>query len=354
MSRVISFYPGPSRVESKVPDYMIDAYKTGILSINHRSQAFMNLLEDTCEILKKKLNIPESYEIYYTSSATECWEIIAQSAIGTSGSYHVYNGAFGEKWLHYTRALTSNCLQHPFDINEKLNVKNLKPGDKLICLTQNETSNGTQISEKLLRKIRKIFPDNLIAIDASSSMAGVHLDFNQADIWFASVQKCFGLPSGLALIICSPRAVEHAKSIAENRHYNSLKRIKVNMDNWQTTNTPNILGIYLLNRVVNNRKTIKKVHGELLSRKKSWTTFFNKFDDIDFLVDNKSVRSDTVFALKSESKLIEMLKIKALEKDIVLGNGYGRLTENTFRIANFPAIKKKEIKILKTFLRTRK
>ena len=58
----------------------------------------------TITLLKEKLDIPKDYTIFFTSSATECWEILAQSLIVTR-SFHIYNGAFGEKWYDYTLRL---------------------------------------------------------------------------------------------------------------------------------------------------------------------------------------------------------------------------------------------------------
>ena len=95
MRKPISFYPGPSKVYEKVPKYVMDAYQKGILSINHRSPEFEALFQKTTQLLKKKLQIPEEFNIYFTSSATECWEIIAQS-FTQKHSFHLYNGAFGE------------------------------------------------------------------------------------------------------------------------------------------------------------------------------------------------------------------------------------------------------------------
>ena len=95
---MISFYPGPSRVHDEIPEYVKEAYKKGILSINHRSEAFMKLSERTITLLKSKLEIPEDYTVLYTTSATECWEIIAQSVIQKS-SFHFFNGAFGKKMV---------------------------------------------------------------------------------------------------------------------------------------------------------------------------------------------------------------------------------------------------------------
>ena len=103
---MISFYPGPSRVHDEIPGYVQDAHELGVMSINHRSEAFMAISERTVSLLKQRLNIPSDYTIFYTSSATECWEIIAQSLI-TDKSYHLYNGAFGQKWHEYTHRLHS-------------------------------------------------------------------------------------------------------------------------------------------------------------------------------------------------------------------------------------------------------
>ena len=142
---MISFYPGPSQVEKNIPKYIQDAYSAGILSINHRSPEFMELAEQVVYELKMKLDIPEEYSVFFVSSATECWEIIAQSLVSRA-SYHIYNGAFGQKWLSYSKKINPSCEGHRYDINEKLSVDRIvipESADTL-CLTQNETSNGTQ------------------------------------------------------------------------------------------------------------------------------------------------------------------------------------------------------------------
>ncbi|MEJ2005392.1 MAG: aminotransferase class V-fold PLP-dependent enzyme, partial [Cyclobacteriaceae bacterium] len=233
---MISFYPGPSQIAPETAEFMKDAVDSGILGMNHRSREFMNLLKKTCKVLRKKLMIPSDYEIVMTSSATECWEINAQS-LTTELSYHIFNGAFGEKWFTYTQRIHSKTLGLGFDPEDVLSPKNLDLSEEssLICLTQNETSNGTRISGDILQKFRESFPGPLIAVDATSSMAGDQLDFTQADVWFASVQKCFGLPSGMAVMILSPKAVETAYAINERKHYNSLPFI---LDNFHKNQTP--------------------------------------------------------------------------------------------------------------------
>ena len=349
---MISFYPGPSRVHNEIPSYVKDAFKAGIMSINHRSDEFMKMSEKTINLLKQKLNIPKSYTIFFTSSATECWEIIAQSIV-TEKSYHLYNGAFGQKWFDYTKRLHPMAVPMPFELNDKLDPKKLifEQREGIICLTQNETSNGTQVSNSIIKAIKKTNPSYLVAIDATSSMAGIQLDFKSADIWLASVQKCFGLPAGLGLLICSPQALQRSEGIGEKNHYNSLPFMTEMMTKWQTSCTPNVLGIYLLMRVMENSPSINDVHSEVFERYEKWIDFFSGSANLKHLVTKKDVQSYTVIPVTRSLALIQAIKSEAKQKGLLLGEGYGNWKPTSFRVANFPAIQNNEIKILMRFLK---
>lgn len=346
-----TFYPGPSRVNNKLLNYFRDAFLDGVLSINHRSPEFEQIYKDCVAALKEKLLIPEDYVVMFTSSATECWEVIAQSLIDKE-SYHIYNGAFGKKWHEYTQVLKPETKGFAFDMQEELDIAKLAvpASAELIAITQNETSNGTAVNNDTLQKLRSRFPDPLIAVDATSSMAGVHLDFPQADIWYASVQKCFGLPAGLAVLICSPKAIKRAEVINEKSHYNSLLFMVEKMLLNQTTYTPNVLNIYLLMRVMQAIPTITTTEQKIVERYEAWVTFFNNIKSVQLLITNEKVRSKTVLAMTASAEVIKQIKATAKTAGITLGNGYGALKESTFRIANFPAIKTKEVNLLMDFL----
>ncbi|HEY3402922.1 MAG TPA: aminotransferase class V-fold PLP-dependent enzyme [Ohtaekwangia sp.] len=348
---MISFYPGPSRVYDEIPAYVRDAHKLGIMSINHRSDVFVKMSERTIKLLKQKLGIPKDYTVFFTSSATECWEIIAQSLI-TNHSYHLYNGSFGQKWFDYTKRIKPVATPIPFEVNEELDPKNLILGhhEGVICITQNETSNGTQVSNSIISAIQKNNPTYLVAVDATSSMAGIKLDFKAADIWFASVQKCFGLPAGLGLLICSPRVLERARIVGEKDHYNSLTFMMEMMLKWQTSCTPNVIGIYLLMRVLEKMKPIREVHQQTVKRYQAWTKFLNERKHIQHLVDNTDVHSFTVLPVKGTTVSLGRIKKSARKKGFLLGEGYGDLKGSTFRVANFPALKSSEINALMKFL----
>lgn len=347
---MISFYPGPSKVDDKISQYAKQAHKEGILGMNHRSDEFVSLSKSTVELLKEKLSIPEGYTIFYVSSATECWEIIAQSLMHDT-SYHFYNGTFGEKWFSYSKKLHPRCIGYRFEVETPLNLSDidLSSDEGIICLTQNETSNGTRISNKQIATIRNNYPEHLIAVDATSSMAGDYLKFENADVWYASVQKCFGLPAGMGIMVCSPKAIATAMEINERKHYNSLAFMVDKMKDYQTTHTPNVLAIYLLNRVLEKRKSIGKIESKLKKRAKDYYSLFDCMKSYSPLIENKKVRSNTVIPVKADEALISKIKKLAQKEGLLLGKGYGSWAKQSFRIANFPAHKRKEIQQLSSF-----
>ncbi|WP_077923411.1 aminotransferase class V-fold PLP-dependent enzyme [Spirosoma sp. 209] len=336
---MITFYPGPSKVYPQVADYAAEAIRTGLTSLNHRSPGFMEIVRETIHLLHQKLDIPADYHMAFVSSATECWEIVAQS-LTAAGSTHPYTGAFGKKWMEYAHRITPATSA---------------PADTL-CLVQNETSTGAQIPMDDLADYRQTF-EGLIAVDAVSSMAGIRLDWQRADVWFASVQKCFGLPAGLAVLVYSPAALKRAQAIGERNHYNSLLFIHENFSAYQTPYTPNGLGIYCLMRVLQQVAPIAEIDARTRRRAADWYGFFDQGlpgapGAFRPLINDTAKRSDTVIAIEGSETNIKALKLAAQQAGITLGNGYGNWKNTTFRIANFPAITDDEVDQLRRFLHT--
>ncbi|MEP0368488.1 MAG: aminotransferase class V-fold PLP-dependent enzyme [Cyclobacteriaceae bacterium] len=343
---IANFYPGPSRIYSCIPEFIYEAYMSGILSANHRSDEFMKLMDETKSILRSKLLIPADYEIAFTSSATESWEIVSQSLVA-KGSCHFYNGAFGKKWHGYANQLKKTSKVE-FGVNDELPVAQVSDELDVICVTQNETSNGTEVSNEILKKLREINADKIIAVDVTSSIGGVKIHFENADYWYASVQKCLGLPAGLGVVILSPKAIEKAFEIGERGHYNSLISIIENTRKNQTQYTPNVLGIFLLNKSQGVSKGISPLHEKLVRRVGHYASVIQDLKGVDYLVRNESVRSKTVLALTHDDP--DAVRAQASDAGIILGAGYGDWKSSSFRIANFPAIKTKEINKLQGFL----
>ncbi|AFM06061.1 serine-pyruvate aminotransferase/archaeal aspartate aminotransferase [Bernardetia litoralis DSM 6794] len=365
----MNFYPGPSKVYHQVKDWLNEAYETDILSIQHRSQKFMDIYESIVKNLQEKHNIPKDYTIVFTSSATECWHILNDSFgsnnFSNINSYHFFNGAFGKKWFDYRKAnYPKTTFGIEFGINEELEdnfFQQIPQNDYLpniICLCQNETSNTTQISQKMLSEIRQNRQNDFIFIDATSSWGGQNLNFNDADAWFTSVQKCFGLPAGLGIMALSPNLIDFYRKnsavfptndIVYNR-YNQLSFLIEKANQFQTTYTPNVLNIYLLSKVISFVPSISITSKKIEKRANHLYKFIER-NYYHLLITNTKVRSKTVLAIRLMPEGVENIKKKAKKEDIILGNGYGSWKEDTLRIANFPQHTDIEFERLKEFLK---
>lgn len=344
-----NFYPGPSQLYLEIGAYLQEAFNAGILEMNHRSEAFMQLNAETKQLLKQQLNIPAAYEIVFVSSATECWEIISQSFIRQE-SCHFYNGAFGEKWFQYALKIHSKTIGNAFPEEGIPKLKAVSDSNELLAFTHNETSNGTALPVSFQENVRKQFPNQLIAYDATSSMAGYALQWHHGDIWYASVQKCFGLPPGMAVMVVSPEAVARAKEINDDQYYNSFNYMLANAQKHQTHHTPNITNIFLLNRTLKMRENIEVIHHDLAERKEEFFNMLTHYPLLKNHITQGNLQSDTVFCIDVDPELLKKLKKSAADEGIIIGSGYGAFKTTSFRIANFPAISKSDFEKLSKFL----
>ncbi|MCS7004593.1 MAG: aminotransferase class V-fold PLP-dependent enzyme [Cytophagales bacterium] len=342
---MINFYPGPSKLYEFLQEIFPSLFESSLITFNHRSQPFHELYQKTEALFRKKFRLPYGYHLFFISSATEAWQIVSY-AYPSAHYLHIYNGAFGQKWASVSKTVGRHVSEFSFHYNKTLSINKVRKKYRslqphVICLTQNETANGTQIKNRTLLKIRRSCKQAIIAVDATSSLGGIELAWKAADIWFASVQKCLGLPAGMAVLIANERAIQQSSDL----HYNSLPHQFRNKLKYETTHTPNILNIALLEEVLKRIEPVRRIHQKIKRRAK----FFYKWllqHQFELLISNQHVRSETVIALKDTPENVEFIKKYALENNLIIGNGYGKLQANTYRIANFPAITDREFETL--------
>lgn len=347
----VFFTPGPSKVYERTEQYLRDAFHEGVVSINHRSPEFIEIYRRTLDGFRKKLNVPKEYTVLFTSSATECWEVIAQS-LTERASFHLYNGSFGERWYKYASALHKDSAEQKFDKNT------LPPTDQasvpasadVLCLTHSETSTGTQLNAETIQYFQQAYPEKLITVDVTSSLGGLDFRFEDGDVWFGAVQKCLGLPAGLGLLICSPKAVEKGLRLAETGHYNSFTAMYEQAKNFQTNYTPNVLGIYLLMRLLEDLEPIETIHERTVRRAAEWYEFFQNQQGLKLFIEREDVRSQTIVALEGEEEAIHRFGKACKDNGFIIGRGHGALSKTTCRIANFPALTDEEIYRFRSFI----
>ena len=84
------------------------------------------------------------------------------------------------------------------------------PDAEVICVTQNETSTACMVPEQSLVNLARRYPEKLMAVDVVSSCPDARVDYSLVDCAFFSVQKCFGLPAGLGVLMVSERAMSRS------------------------------------------------------------------------------------------------------------------------------------------------
>lgn len=333
--------PGPTELYFSVDFHVKQALKKGIPSISHRSTEFQKIYGSIKENLKTLLNLPDDYKIFFTSSAREAWERIAQNLVSKQ-SFHLSNGAFADKFIDAVQVMGKQpeSLRMPDGHGFDIPGLHIPESCELISITQNETSTGTRFPLEDISKIRDSYPDPLIAVDAVSSVPYENIDFSKIDCLYLSVQKCFGLPAGLGIWLLNERCVKKAVELQSSGEiigsYHSIPSLLKNYEKNQTPETPNILGIYLLSKVIEDMlsKGIDQIRREINYKSAVMYQLAKDHDFISSFVKAEKIRSKTIHVF--ETDYADQIFDHCLSRKIMIGKGYGNYKNSQIRIANFP------------------
>jgi phosphoserine aminotransferase len=351
MKHHVNFTPGPSQLYFTVADHAREAFRQGIPSISHRSKVFEQISAEATGGLRQLLNIPHDHAIFFTSSATEIWERLIQNLVEEK-SVHLVNGSFSNRFYEIAHQLN----KHP----EKIEVKegqgfeesiSLSTDAELIAVTHNETSTGVSIPLDTIYKLKQKYPTALIAVDAVSSLPYPDLDFTKVDSVFFSVQKGFGLPAGLGVWIVNQKCIAKAEQLLTRGisigSYHSLPALNAMAQKNQTPETPNVLGIYLLGKVVDDflRRGIDTLRRETDYKSEVLYQSLAQNQLLSAFVKERKFQSKTVIVADCQSQT-ERLANFLLEKGLSAGDGYGPFKKSQLRFANFPAHSKEQYELL--------
>ncbi|MEO9873011.1 aminotransferase class V-fold PLP-dependent enzyme [Ekhidna sp.] len=348
MSNNIYFTPGPSQLFYTFEEHLKKALSLDIPSLSHRSSTFIKIVEETNEALKELLQLPDGYDIYFLNSANEAWDRIIQNLV-SERSHHFTNGSFSRKFYDF-------AIQH----GKKSSITEASDGDsytswevpadtELIGITKNETSVGYSLQETEIAELRLQNPNSLIALDIVSASPSVPVNFSNIDTAYFSVQKAFGLPSGLGVWIVNTKCHELAqrkKLTTSIGSYRSLPNLKKFGDKNQTPETPNMLFIYLLGKIAQDMLGvgISKLRNDTAYKAAILNQSIEDHPLLSHFVNSKQHRSKTTIVAKSgkSNELIEFFN----KKGLILGKGYGNHKGDHIRIANFPTHSKESIEMI--------
>jgi phosphoserine aminotransferase len=198
---------------------------------------------------------------------------------------------------------------------------------------------------------RERFPNALIAVDAVSSLPYPKFDFTKIDSLFFSIQKGFGLPAGLGVWIVNEACVNKAEQILAKGisigSYHTIPALKSFAEKNQTPETPNVLGIYLLSKVVDDflRRGVETLRRETEYKAAILYQALQEHKHLNAFVTDKSFQSKTVIVADCQThteRLVSFLNGRGLAP----GDGYGPFKKTQLRFANFPAHSKEQFELL--------
>ncbi|MBK8144501.1 MAG: alanine--glyoxylate aminotransferase family protein [Bacteroidetes bacterium] len=340
------FTPGPSQLYHSYQTHLQAALDQNLGSINHRSSKFREIYKYTDTQLRQLLNIPSSHSIFFASSATEIWERILLNVVEQK-SFHFINGAFSKRFYNFSSQLQKNpsCTVVADGLGFDIATIDIPSDVELICTTQNETATGVYFPSEDLGLLKNRYPNQLLCCDLVSIAPYSEIDYNAVDLSFFSVQKAFGMPPGLGVLIANKTCIEKsnflkAKGLNIGAH-NTFEAFQSNYMRFETPSTPNVIAIYILGKIAAdfNSIGIHHIRKEMQVKAANLYAFANTSDYFKPFVTETKHQSETVIVLKSKVNVAEVISY-VKQYGYIIGSGYGIHAENQLRIANFPATTK--------------
>ena len=328
--------PGPTEVSQEIL-----REQTHYL-IGHRSKEFSELYGGITEKLGKFFQLPADCKPTVTTASGALWFDIVGRSVVKNKALACVNGAFSERFGEAVRACgkTVDFLEVEWGkvVKPDAIAERLETGEyDTLTVCHNESSTGARSPiHEIGRLVRRDYPDVMLAIDSVSAMAGDKTLPSEigCDIIFASTQKCFALPPGLAVALVNDRAVERAKEVPNKGAYTDLVEIFEFEKKHQTPSTPNISLLFALNKRMD--LLLEETYDHVYQRHKDMAEYTQRWAKEHFeLFPEPGYESITVSCIKNTlAKSVKELNEKLGEKGFTIGNGYGKLAERTFRIGH--------------------
>ncbi|MEI6327391.1 MAG: aminotransferase class V-fold PLP-dependent enzyme [Candidatus Roizmanbacteria bacterium] len=355
---MIYFTVGPTQLYPTVPDHIYESLRLDVPSVSHRGTPFAGWYEECVANLTTLLDIPPNYHLYFISSGTEGMERIIQNTV-TNHSLHLIQGAFGTRWFEIAQELKKSPFSITAEHNKAITARDIEKtayeGVDLVCVTHNDTSTGIRVNPSLLKEVRTLYPNALIAVDAVSSVPSEPIPWAEVDCAFFGVQKGFGLPAGLGVIIINDRVLERSKDLKVNGAdigtYHNFPTLERYAQKGQTPETPNTLGVYLLSKVTADlcKRGMQSIRSTTESYVREIYTLVDGSHTFSCLITGHD-RSHTTICLIVEGGSKRFITY-AQKRGVAVGSGYGAQAEKQIRIALFPAHTPEQVQTLLTIMK---
>ncbi len=327
------FIPGPTEVRAE------NLAALARPQVGHRSEEFRELYRRVTQKLRTVLETRQRVFLF-TCSSTGVWEAAVRNTVRRR-VLCCMQGAFSDRWLEVARAngKEADPLQvewgraiHAGSVDRALSTGKYDA----VTVVHNETSTGVMNRLDEIAEVVRRFPEVTFLVDAVSSMAGVRIpvDDHGIDVCLAGLQKAFALPAGLTVASVSDRALEKAKTIENRGYYFDFLEMLRYDDRSETPATPAIPQVHALDAQLDD------ILAEGLAARCARHALLARIAQ-EWARDRFALFAEEGFASATLTCVANTRRISVAELNKELGkqwasisNGYGRLKEQTFRIAH--------------------
>ena len=319
-----NFSSGPC---SKRPGWSLENLKDATVGRSHRSKLGKGKLHQVIELSKEILQVPSDYRLgIVPASDTGAFEMAMWTMLGERGVDVLAWESFSQGWLtDVTKQLKLqdvNAYKADYGQIPDLGVVDT---DRDVVFAWNGTTSGVRVPNGDWIKDDR---QGLTLCDATSAVYAMDIPWHKIDVLTYSWQKVMGGEAAHGVIVLSPRAVARLESYTPDRPLPKIFRLTKGgkliegIFQGSTINTPSMLCVEDALDGLNWAKSIGGLNSLIERSQKnlqvleSWVA---KTDWIDFLVADKSIRSNTSICLiivdswyKSLSKEEQAAKAKEL------------------------------------------
>ena len=332
------YIPGPTEVREDVIEEMAQPM------FGHRmdrmTDLYTTIVEDTKEFLGTDSDV-----IVLTASGTEFWEASTLNLVDENILVPTC-GSFSERHANVAERLGKNVDRLEYEWGEAVKPDDirahLEASDKhydVVACVMNESSTGVRNPIEEVGDVLEEYPETYFVVDAVSALGGdyVDIDAHGIDVIFASTQKAFAMPPGLAVCTVSEAAYERELAMDEASWYGGFQRCIDYYDRkGQTHSTPAIPVMLAYRKQM--KRMLEESHEARSERHREMAEYTREWAAEHFeMFPEEGYESQTVACIENTAGIDVAATIEevASEYDLVFSNGYGsQLGEKTFRIGH--------------------
>jgi predicted phosphoserine aminotransferase len=331
------YIPGPTEVRDDVIEAMAQPM------FGHRmdrmTDLYTTIVEDTKDFLGTDNEV-----IVLTASGTEFWEASTLNLVDDR-MLCATSGSFSERFANVAERLGKDVDRLEYEWGKAVKPEDVRAaleasddGYDVVGCVMNESSTGVRNPIEAIGDVVAEYPDTYFVVDAVSSLGGdyVDIDAHGIDVIFASTQKAFAMPPGLAVCVVSEDAYNRELDTDSSSWYGGFQRCLDYYDRKGQTHSTPAIPIMLAYRTQMKRMLDEghaardERHREMAEYTRDWAReHFDMYPEAGY-------ESQTVSCIANTQGIDVAETIDAVSEqyDMVFSNGYGSIGEETFRIGH--------------------